>query len=99
MYLRINAIQEVVDYINTLDLPEDLHHPINIVADYIRGIKDLLDLHKHNSDLLNDEEKNQYEFLRKEVLHKGIHKHLPIPVYTYTRPTLSIQFILYILLS
>ena len=32
VYLRINAIQEVVEYINSLDLPEDQHHPINIVA-------------------------------------------------------------------
>ena len=39
VYLRVNAIQEVVEYIKSLDLPEDGHHPINTVAGYMRGIK------------------------------------------------------------
>ena len=39
VYLRINAVEEVVEYISSLDSPDDQHHPINIVAAYILGIK------------------------------------------------------------
>ena len=84
VYLRINAIQEVVEYINSLDLPEDQHHPINIITGYILGIKELLDTHKRNSNLLDDEEMLQYTFYRNEILYESEQKHLSIPVYTYT---------------
>ena len=58
MYLRINTIQAVVDYTNSLGLPEDQQHPINIVTEYITGIKDVLDLYEYNNDLLNNEVNN-----------------------------------------
>ena len=54
--LSNNAIQAVVEYINALDIPEDQYHPINIAADYILGIKKLLDIYKTHSNLHNDEE-------------------------------------------
>ena len=41
----------------------------------------------------------QYTFYQDEILYKSEQKHLPIPVYTYTRPTLSVQFLLNVILS
>ena len=52
-----------------------------------------------NSNLLNDEEMYQYKFYQDEILYKSKQKHLPIPIYTYTQPTLSVQFLLHVLLS
>ena len=40
----------------------------------------------------------QYTLYQNDILYKSEQKHLPIPVYTYTRPTLSVQFLLQLLL-
>ena len=39
VHLRLIAFQEVVNYINSLDLLDYKHHPINMVVDDNRGIK------------------------------------------------------------
>ena len=51
-----------------------------------------------NSNLLNDEEMYQYKFYQDKILYKSEQKHLPIPLYTYTQPTLSVQFLFHVLL-
>ena len=47
----------------------------------------------------NDQDKQEWEFISKKLLFEDNEVHLPIPVFSYVKPTMGTRFILHILLS
>ena len=97
--IRKKALPEIYEYIESLNRPDDFLHPICIMIDLFLHIKTLLTTSASNNRELNNQETIQLNHLNEELLYDDDKRHLPVPVYSYSRPTIASQFILHILLS
>ena len=52
-----------------------------------------------NRDFECDVDKEMWEFIKGNLLYDDEHRHIPIPVFSYVKPTMGPRFILHILLS
>ena len=97
--IRIKALPEIMQYIDSLEQSDDVLHPIYSIANLFSRIKSLIDLNTSDSNTLNNEEKERLKFYHEELLYDDKKRHLPISVYSYARPMSATQFILHLLLS
>ena len=91
--LRQKALPEVMQWLeSTIKNDDDFHEDT--------GKKDVYDLFNDiETSLQNDQEDTTFlDFIQSHLLHKEKEK-LPIPVYSYVRPSMSHHFILHVLLS
>ena len=99
MRIRVKVLPEIVEYIDTLNQPDDTFHPINKIANLFLEIKNLLDLNTLNPNVLNNKERKRLKFLKEYIIYEDIKCRLTIWVCLYARPIVGSQFILHILLS
>ena len=88
-----------MEYIESLEQPDDVLHPIYSIANLFLRIKSLITLNTSDPNTLNNEEKERLKFYHEELLYNNKKRHLPISVYSYARPMIVTQFILHLLLS
>ena len=66
-----------MQYINSLEQPDDVFHPIYSIANLFSRIKILIDLNLSDPNTLNNEEKERLEFYHEKLLYDDINRHLP----------------------
>ena len=98
MRVRVKSLSEITEFINTLERPNDINHPINVITNLFSQIKNLAGLNSSACNTLNNEEKEKLELYHKEILYNK-KRHLHIPIYSYTRLIVPTPFILYLLLA
>ena len=103
--IRRNAFPELMDYISTIEDDQEMMNN--------ESVSDLVQLfHEMNNLLLNHptrqeaaaEEGNHhnnhfFNFMNEHLIYQKEESHLPIPVFSYIKPTTGFQFIHHILLS
>lgn len=62
----------------------------------------IMELH-HQRDVLgelgSDEDNSEWNFIERNFLYDDKNRHIPIPVYSYIKPTMGPIFLLHIMLS
>ena len=59
----------------------------------------IIHLSEQNEDDLNEDDKAFFEKAKKMFIYKETRDHLPVPVYSYSKPSSGAQFILHLLIS
>ena len=95
--VRDKAITEVMDWLNErFPNPSSLDTVSQEMISIFQNIQHILSSTYTTS---NEQDEIFEEFARKNLIHFDKRDHLPVPVYSYTKPTMGAQFILHILLS
>ena len=90
--IRTRALPEIILYINSLENPNDIFHPIYSIAKLFSRIKSLIHLNTSDPNALNNVEKEQLEFYHEELLYKDKNRYLSITLYSYAIPIIAIYF-------
>ena len=96
---RKNALPEIIEYINSLEIENvnDIPDGLLDMANLFKKINNIL---QHPIELLNEEDTHFLQFINEDLVDDDSSSDLlPVPVYSYIKPTLGIQFIHHILLS
>ena len=100
-YIRSKALLEIKSYVgkmkeNNEDEETEMTHG---KKQMLKFFEKLLKVMNPTENLTNGE-KDFRKFVKKEIIHDSTKdEHLPIPVYSYLKPTLGVQFIHHILIS
>ncbi len=99
--VREKAIPEVQEYLRMLENEETLNDGQRAIITLFNKIERVLEERDLGTTIRNTEqEQGFHEHVLKNLVHStDVEKHLPIPVYTFTMPTLVNQFLLHIMLS
>ena len=95
----MKALPEIEDFLKSLDLLDVQENPEICMYSFMMKIIDLNKKIIMNIDIENDEDKNLWKFIKENLLYDNNDKHIPIPVYSYVKPTMGPRFILHIMLS
>ena len=98
VYLRIPAISEVIHYLNHDDCIDHNLEENKAMIQLLQEIFALVEKFQHG-DVFSNDEKSDLDFYMSELLCDDSNKHLPVPLYSFTRPSIGEKFILHILLS
>ena len=93
--VRKNALPEIMTYLSTIDINSDSHDFLIEMHEWFHRIYILSTQLEH----LSENDKRDWDFISHHLLHLDEEKHLPIPVFSYIKPTMGSRFILHILLS
>ena len=98
--VRSKAFPEIKEYIAELDLPIvfDDEDPLHNIAGLFEHMFRIFEA-KEESQQLSIVDERLYLFMSNELIYFDDEKHLPIPVYSYIKPTMGSRFILHIMLS
>lgn len=112
MRVREDALPEIMEWCDKhiLEEGDDIHNeesPLSIMVSLFKRIKmvlefDEIDTRSHDMELDDEIDIPVYQqFVHENLLHKKneAEEHLPIPVFSYIKPTMGVSFILHILLS
>ena len=98
IYLWDKAFEEMENNISSNDFLNHKNTSIKLCAQLIRYIIELDYLANDNSP--PDEESTQdWKHISIIFMHRGKNQHLPVPVFSFVKPSHNIKFILHILLS
>jgi hypothetical protein len=106
--LRKRAIPEVKEFLN--DIEQDANHFTDGNNDRFNGVYEIMTVFKQiilviekkeNNELFVGEEEKFYDFASSQLIKDDTNEsdHLPVPVFSYIRPNIGIQFIHHLLLS
>jgi predicted GIY-YIG superfamily endonuclease len=97
--LRKKALPEVKQYLDSVDTNNDEHpEALMIMLELFKKIMYLMD--SNNEDDLNDNDTTVLGFVLENLIdNNDAQDHLPVPVFSYIRPTNGVQFLHHILLS
>ena len=98
VYLRIPAISEVMNYLNNDDFIDRNLVKNKEMIQLLQEVFALVERLRHGDDF-SDNERSDLDFYMSELLYDDSDKRLPIPLYSFTRPSIGEKFILHILLS
>ena len=96
--LRISAISEVRSYLNDDDCLDRDSDKNKEMIEFLKNIFSLLD-RSNNFGNLDENERADLSFSLNQLLHDDARQHLPVPVYSFTMPSMGEKFILHLLLS
>ena len=98
--LRLKAFNEVKAFVSKFDGDTAMSEsPIGLMIQFINRIISIVERGQAQYDQLEDDDADDFVFYSNEFVYDDDEKFLPVPVLSYIRPTLVVQFILHILLS
>lgn len=92
--LRSKALPELLSWIDSIE--HELNDDDKQIVDLIHRIEYVFD---EDEESLNDDDKDFLQFAKKHLVCDYDDEHLPIPVFSYIKPSQGPLFILHILLS
>ena len=99
VYLRIKAIPELSRFLDGIDISSDVEDLVNVMSEYFGEIIDLHDQFKIFGGFESDEDNINWNHIQRNMLYDDDSRHIPIPVYSYIKPTMGPRFIHHIMLS
>ena len=97
--IRVKAISEIHEYLESMDILDDGHGPRSTMKSFIMKIINLNAISTQNGDFECEEDHDMWLFMRDNLLYDDEYRHVPIAVFSYVKPTMGPRFILHILLS
>ena len=98
--LRLKAFNEVKTFLSKFDDDTAISEsPIGIMIQFMKRIITIVERGQAQYDQLDDDDADDFVLYSNEFVYDDDAKHLPVPVLSYIRPTLGVQFILHVLLS
>lgn len=91
--LRKNAFSEVARWLDEIEDEE------NIGASMFSVFRRIFSVYGRNIAELSESDRNFFEFAQKNLVFDDGDRHLPIPVYSFMKPTMGPQFLHHVLLS
>ena len=96
VYLRSKAIQELNDYLDSEGFVEDGSDSRIVMRNFMKKIISLHGIFCEDREFDNKDDHEMWNFIQENLLYDDEHRHLPIPVFSYVKPTLGPRFILHI---
>ncbi|MGB0404839.1 MAG: hypothetical protein ACPGDB_01450, partial [Fusobacterium sp.] len=98
--IRIKAIPEILKSIESKEKNKFFQNLHSIDGyDMIMWFKEIYRLQNVKFEQMNSYERTTLAFISTNLLHRDSERHLPIPVFSFIKPTMGHRFILHILLS
>ena len=102
--VRIKALPEIMEYIDSIDNGQVDSLPLTIgmasMVALFKKIDHCIKVEESDENELDEEEGQFYDFAMEHLIHQDEDdNHLPVPVYSYLKPALGVQFIHHILIS
>ena len=100
--LRKKALPEIKKHIEEvsveIQIDEDREESITIMVTLFERIQSMMDEEEHNDH--DDADEIMFnEFVTENIFAKKDYKHLPVPVFSFVKPTLPVHFMLHILIT
>jgi len=99
VYLRTKAIPEMKEYLESVEVSNDIYDPSSVMMAFMQKLIELHEIYCGNMEFCCDEDHELGLFIQDNMLYDDDDRHIPIPVFSYVKPTLGPRFILHILLS
>jgi hypothetical protein len=104
--VRLEAFPEILDFLDELETNIDFDHSmtpskreaINTMVSFFRDLERVFKT--DYDDLIRIEDQELFDHAMREIVisHEPGY-HLPVPVFSYTKPTMGVQFLIHLLLS
>ena len=95
----VKALPEIEKYFESLNILYTQYGSAKIMKDFIGKIICFNKWINQNREFECDEDHDMWEFMKNNLLYDDEYRHIPIPVFSYVKPTMGPRFILHILLS
>ena len=97
--LWLNALPEVIEFLELQDIPEDNQNSRYVMKTYFKKVSHYHNMFSENENYGSETDHELWAFMKNDILHDDDLRHLPIPVFSYVRPTMGPRFILHLMLS
>ena len=97
--VRVKAFTEISDFFNERNINEEIDHPEMIMISFLLEMKELYEEFNKSEDIRDTDRYDKLCFIRDNMIYDDHLKHLPVPVYSYVKPTMGAKFLLHIMLS
>jgi hypothetical protein len=95
--VKRKALPEIELYLNSLTINDESPDSVSQIYNLFRRI---IKVNEEESGSVSSDESSFIQFIDKNLIYEDTeHIHLPVPVYSYPKPTMSVHFLLHILLS
>ena len=97
--LRTKAIKEVQEYIESIEVQGRRNDPKNKMISIFTEIFRLNTCSHENAYFDDVDDVLQWKFIKDHMLYDDDQRHIPVPVFSYIKPTMGPRFLLHIMLS
>lgn len=97
--LRLKDLPEVIEFLELQDIPEDNQNSRYVMKTYFKKVSHYHNMFSENENYGSETDHELWAFMNNGILHDDDLRHLPIPVFSYVRPTMGPRFILHLMLS
>ena len=99
VFLHVKAFPEILTFLQDMHLSDDLEDPDNVMNAFLVEIIHLHDEFNMLGAFECDNDSQKWNFIQQHMLYDDDNRHIPIPVYSYIKPTMGPRFIHHIMLS
>ena len=96
--LRLKALPEVIQHLESMQISSCSYDPEYMMKTYFMKINHYHNMFLEDHNYGSDNDQEQWSCMEKHILYEDDLRHLPIPVFSYIKPTMG-RFILHIMLS
>ena len=97
--VRVKAFDEISTFLDDLVINEEIDHPVTVIKTYLLGIIQLYQEFNSCDDIESGDRYDKWCFIKEHMIYDDSLKHLPIPVYSYVKPTMGPRFLLHVMSS
>ena len=97
--VRVKALPEIGRYLESLDIVDDRCDPRNIMHKFMTKMIHFHGITEEDKQHLSEEDHHLCGNMEAFMHYNDEYRHIPIPVFSYVKPTMGPRFILHILLS
>lgn len=97
--VRVKALPEIYQYLESIDIFDNSNGATDKMKVFLMNRVKLNGIIHQNRDFECDDDNDMWEFMKWNLLYDDENRHIPIPVFSYVKPTMGPRFILHILLS
>ncbi len=97
--VRVKAFKEISTFLQAMNIEEEIDHPAIIMKTFLLDMIQLYEEFNTYEGILGGDRYDKWCFIKQNMIYDDSLKHLPIPVYSYVKPTMGPRFLLHIMLS
>ena len=99
VFIRVKAFKEIRKELEENIVETSIEHPRFLMKTFLLDIINLYSLYNEQISSDGCSEYQEWCFIKHHFLYDDDKRHIPIPVYSYVKPTMGPRFILHVMLS